>query len=522
MSGPSSDAPRYDLNLKHYSFRPESFPCGSIRQLLFDDCLLGLGAGPDQFPHGIRFSLGTARKHGVPIFEGEKPWETSSAWISVLRDSGRYRMWYNSSHEGHQGLVVSYAESDDGVHFVRPKTGTLEWRGSRDHNVVFTGGHAGVSPELGNVFIDPNAEEGERYKLIYAEWDGPFIFDLLKHHGIFTGRAGTLRGAYSPDGLQWTRYVEDFLGHYPDSQNSATWDPALGKYVIYHRRSGQYGGVDLPTLKAKPLSCGRCVGRIESEDFRNWSDSELALAPDLHDTLNTDIYNSAYSRHPDNPNSHYLFPSFYRHYEGTFEVQVCTSRDNRHWQRPTRETFIPLGHRGEFDCFIVSVAPGFVPISDDEWALYYRSGNGPHRPNDHILANMTEQEKASIASRVSRVVIKRDRILGIEASPEAGWFATRPLSFEGDQLVVNVEPTGPNPELRVQLLDAATMKPIDGYVFETCRPITSDELDGVVRWQGRQRIGPEVPRGAVALHFRLRNCRVYAFQFRQRNDRAKV
>ena len=126
---------------------------------------------------------------------------------------------------------------------------------------------------------------------------------------------------------------------------------------------------------------------------------------------------------------------------------------------------------------------------------------------------MTEEEKASFASRVGRVTFKRDRVVGIEAGDEPGRFSTRPLSFECERLVVNVEPTGPNPELRVPLLNARDGSPIEGYTFEQCRPITSGELDGAVSWAGRDRIGPEVPRGAVCLHFTLRDVRVYAFQF---------
>ncbi len=120
-----------DLNQKRYAPPVEAYPCGTARQMLFDDFLLGLGSSYDQFPHGVRFGIGTVRKHGAPIFEGEQPWEASSAWCSVLREGGTFRMWYNSSHEGHRGSVVSYAESEDGLHFVRSAGGVLERRAAR-------------------------------------------------------------------------------------------------------------------------------------------------------------------------------------------------------------------------------------------------------------------------------------------------------------------------------------------------------------------------------------------------------
>ena len=159
---------------------------------------------------------------------------------------------------------------------------------------------------------------------------------------------------------------------------------------------------------------GRAVGRLESVDYRNWESTGVALQADFHDTLDTDIYNSAYARYPYSPNLHFMFPSFYRHYEGTFEVQVCTSRDNRNWFRANRDTFVPLGEPGQFDCFIVSVAHGFVAVDDDTLALYYRSGDGPHGGSKPIELDYQPR------SRVSRVTFKRDRIIGIKAGAGAG------------------------------------------------------------------------------------------------------
>ena len=497
--------PKFDVHQRPLQRKPPPFPVGSVRQVLFDDFLLAMADRDhwDQLAYGIRFSLGRVEKHGSPVMKGDAPWEESSAWLNVLREEGRYRMWYHSGHSDRRGGRVSYAESEDGVHWEKSKLGLVEVGGSQDNNVVFEGGFNGVNPEFGNVFRDPNTEPGEEYKMVYAEWHGRFVFEVPG----YSPSNGTLRGASSPDGIHWTRYYENFLHHYPDSQNVATWDSTLEKYVAYHRSFSFYAGLDAGPLRVKGLRRGRAIGRMESDDFRRWSPSEIAVTPDLEDGLNTDIYNPSYSRHPDNVNAHYLFPSFYRHYEGTFEVQVCTSRDNRHWARPCRDTFVPLGAPGEFDCFIISVSPGIVQVDNDTWALYYRSGDGPHGGSHPIKLDYTVQ------SRVSRVTLKRDRVLGIEGRGEGGHFSTRPLSFEGTRLVVNAEPTGPDPELQVQFLSSDTNDPIDGYTFDRCQPINTDGLDIPVVWEGKERIGAEVSRESVRLHFKVRSMRVYAFQF---------
>ena len=338
----SETTPKFDVHPAPPQRKQPAFPIGSVRQLLFDDFLLAM-ADPvhwDQLAYGVQFALGKVEKHGSPIMEGDAPWETGTAWLNVLREGDRYRMWYNSSHADHRGLRVSYAESEDGIHWQKPKLGVIDIGGSRENSVVFDGGYGGATAEFGDVFRDPNAEPSEEYKMVYSEWIDRELF-FARPEGIRYN--GTLRGASSPDGIHWTRYSENYLNRYPDSQNVATWDPTLEKYVAYHRAGSFFAGLDAGPLRVKEQRRGRAVARMESDDFRQWSPSEVALAVDLDDGLNTDIYNPSYSRHPDNVNAHYLFPSFYRHYEGTFELQVCTSRDNRHWARPCRDTFVPLG-----------------------------------------------------------------------------------------------------------------------------------------------------------------------------------
>ena len=476
-------------------------PAGTDRHLFVDDFYLALGSNPGEYPLNIRWVTGSVAKHGEPIFEGKPPSEEGSAWFSVAKEGGIYRMWYNSNHKQRRGMFVSYAESSDGVNFERKNVGSVEIDGLDENNVVFDGGLNGISPEMGNIFIDPNALEGERYKMIYTDWAGPEVFELP-----FTHNVGMLRGAASPDGIKWTRYYDNFTGRYCDSQNSACWDATLGSYVVYHRSTGAYGGVEAEHYRIPAERRGRAVGRLISTDYRNWESTGIALQADFADGLNTDIYNSAYSRYPHSPNLHFLFPSFYRHYEGVFEVQVCTSRDNRSWFRACRNTYVPLGSPGEFDSFIVSVCPGFVEVDSDTFALYYRSGDGPHGGSRPFELDYQPR------SRMSRVTFKRDRIVGIEAGGEEGQFITRPMQLGGPKILVNFEPITPEAKLKAQLVSIHTKEPVPGYSFDDCTPVTTDGLDSVVRWKDHPTIGAEVLAKPVRLHFRFNDARLYAFQ----------
>ena len=94
-----------------------------------------------------------------------------------------------------------------------------------------------------------------------------------------------------------------------------------------------------------------------------------------------------------------------------------------------------------------------------------------------------------------------------------GHFTTRPLRFKGQNLILNVEPAGPEAEMKVQLL-SADGEVIPGYTFDDCTAITEDLLDAQIKWTGKDYIGPEISEKPVRLHFRFRNMRIYAFQFR--------
>ena len=64
--------------------------------------------------------------------------------------------------------MLAYAESADGVSWLKPDVGTVEYNGSRDNNLVF-----GLDLSLGRhaigayVFKDPAALPDEAYKLVH-------------------------------------------------------------------------------------------------------------------------------------------------------------------------------------------------------------------------------------------------------------------------------------------------------------------------------------------------------------------
>jgi hypothetical protein len=497
---------------------------GSRRQLLFDDFFVCTGFWtetdnhPERVPHNIRWSPGRAERSVEPVMRADRPWEDWAGGLTVLKDGGMYRGWYGGLKRPGGGFFVSYAESDDGVTWRKPSLGIIEKAGSKQNNIVFEGADAWQTSGA-CVFIDPSAKPEERYKMVFSAWETKHTYPFGDFP--FALRAGVVRGAFSGDGLHWTQYPEIFFGGYSDTHNAATFDPVLQKYVAYIRWGGSYGALDNGPHPVRSEVRGRSISRMESWDFHEWSPPETNFVADFEDGLDVDFYTSGYSRYDGADYAHFLFPSVFHHWDGIINTQVAVSRDGKNWLRPTREAFVPNGPEGSFDSRMIFVAPGLVPAGNDRLALYYRGDNVPHPPHPGV----PDPPEGSAVMATGRVLFKRDRIICIEGNRAAGTFATRPLIFEGRRLVVNVEPTGPNPRLEVEMIGVGIKPaeskvrgkfmedaPCPGCSLDESLPITTDELDGPVRWKTRAEVGDWAGK-PVRLRFRIQSMRIFGFQF---------
>jgi hypothetical protein len=68
---------------------------------------------------------------------------------SVIRHQGKFKLWYVAGGEealealgrhSLRGWYPAYAESDDGIHWTKPKLGLVEYRGRRDNNLLLLEG----------------------------------------------------------------------------------------------------------------------------------------------------------------------------------------------------------------------------------------------------------------------------------------------------------------------------------------------------------------------------------------------
>jgi len=55
---------------------------------------------------------------------------------TVLHDGGKFRMWYYSSGKQRSEGPITYAESKDGVNWIKPDLGQVLINGSRQNNAI--------------------------------------------------------------------------------------------------------------------------------------------------------------------------------------------------------------------------------------------------------------------------------------------------------------------------------------------------------------------------------------------------
>jgi len=438
------------------------------------------GALAERLEGGARLELHAPVAREVALVH-DAPWEgKESGYATVLRDGGLYRMYYRGGGELSQE-VTCVAESEDGVHWTRPSLGLFEFKGSKENNIVWRA----ERPSYGEShnftpFIDANpaCPPEERYKAIG-----------LTHYKDAAGENHPgLLALISPDGLHWRRASEEpFLrkGAF-DSQNTAFWDAARGRYACYSRigREGK-----------------RSIQLSVSTDFRQWSDPrplDFGPAPLEH------FYTNAICPYPRAPEMLIGLPMRFvperrrlgaegREVDGVSDGVLIASRDGLHFPRVFMEAFLRPGpdpenwgaaHGNNTPAFgIHETAPGEISLW---WAEHY--GTVP---------------------RMRRGTLRTDGFVSVRAPRAGGEIVTPPLVFTGRRLTLNYS-TSAVGSVRVELQDAAG-QPLPGFELHRCGEIFGDEFEREVAWEGAPDLAALAGRPA-RLRFVLSDADLYSFR----------
>ncbi|MEC7558147.1 MAG: hypothetical protein VYA32_13265, partial [Planctomycetota bacterium] len=148
----------------------EPLNLGEQRELMFDGHLFSSVRGLS-FRQHRPVERETSLDFSAP-WEGRRDFGFSvTGYATVLTEPGRFRMYYASWY-GHrlkpgdpEQQFTGYCESRDGIDWVRPKLGRVEFDGDKQNNILLQGGP--VSHNFAP-FIDtrPGVAADEKYKAV--------------------------------------------------------------------------------------------------------------------------------------------------------------------------------------------------------------------------------------------------------------------------------------------------------------------------------------------------------------------
>jgi len=440
-------------------------------------------------PQGIELKVHPPAVDPNPAILPDRPWEASylSPYASFIQEDGVYRCWYENGSPG-ASFGLAYAESADGLTWHKPDLGLVEWKGSRQNNLVR------IYPRpLGiGVFQDPVAPPSERYKMVWCLW---------------TETERQVLGAVSPDGLHWTDLEKPLLDNqHSDVQNIALYDEDLGQYVLYTRqRDGLMGR--------------RGVNRTAAADFRHFPPSVPVLENDPLDPPDVDIYCNGYSRWPGATDAHLMRLSMYERTSDTINVHLATSRDGIIWHRPLGRTPWLAPAASKQNPYMSTYAcAGIVPTATGEWSSYLGVIRYGHNEDKHPGGD-TNHISEEAESGILRAVVREDGFTSL-ASRGRGEFWTIPFKLDADSIRLNMR-TLYSGHVRCQILasspaevgsDTKSIDSVEGYTLDDCQPLSGDHIDAPLTWNGRTDLSHLRGR-TVRLHFDLYKADLYAIRF---------
>jgi len=412
-------------------------PNGTQRELFIDGHMI------EKMTGDVRQQLQLPEPKEV-VLTTDAPWEGNTcAYYTIFRDGDLFRMYYRGSHwdtskkKATHREVTCYAESRDGVNWVKPNLGLFEFNGSKDNNIVLDG--LGTHCFVAFKDENPNARPEARYRGVSRGWP-------LGKTGLYIYE--------SPDGIRWKMTQSEPVitqGEF-DSQNLAFWDARIGKYREYHR-------IFVDGIRA--------IMTATSDDFVQWSKPELLGYQE--GIPNQHLYTNAILPYARAPHLYLGFPTRYLPNDGQrVEPTLMVSRDglNFHrWLEPIVPESAPKDRGGNRSNYM---AWGLVEL--------------PGRANN-LSVYATEAYYAGPDSRLRRFEYRKDGFVSVNGGTRGGVLIAKPIQLGrlADRLTLNYR-TAEEGLVRVGLY-RPDGNAIPGFSLAECRALAGDQLSEAVMWK---------------------------------------
>ncbi|NUQ62090.1 MAG: hypothetical protein HUU20_06360 [Pirellulales bacterium] len=421
----------------------------------------------------------------------DQPWEGQvSGYVTVIHDGDLYRMYYRGrpltgygDNDPRSQEVTCYAESRDGITFTRPKLGLISFGGNKDNNAILA--------DVGHVthnfapFLDsrPGVPASERFKAVGGSSESGLI-------------------AYvSEDGIRFRKLQDKpiITGGAFDSQNNVLWSDHEQCYVCFFR-----------TFK----NGVRWITRTTSTDFLTWTpavDMTFGDAPNEHLYTNQTV---AYFRAP-----HIYIGTAARFWPGrrslsdeqvaalqldapvnygglkleSSDAVLLTSRGGNRYDRTFLESLVrPGADLKNWTARSNYPARGIVPTGPTEMSIYVQRHYG--QPTHYL----------------QRLTFRTDGLAAVHAGYQPGELVTKPVTFEGRQLTLNMSSSAAG-GVFVEIQDAAG-RPIPGFTLAECHELNTDDLARAVSWKNGSDVSTLAGK-PIRLRFRLKDADLFALQF---------
>lgn len=485
---------------------------GSRKHVFVDDALVARS-------EGVRFAV-------QPPRFAERVLDHVRGHLSLVEDEqGRLRLYYREV-----GDVLAVMVSADGIHWEKPDLHHGGFRGLR--NVVLPKPVA-----LGNVFVDPNAPPEMRWKY-FSGIRGRDMF-------VFSSRDGWWFEPFEVAALPFAAgsqsiiYYDDqrqlYVGHHRSDYARTPGGETERRFVRSETRDlfGPWPWERIPPGETRQRA--RAQG-LRPHPLDPWFldngplmpsgpgiELPTALGPDAAlDPPGTDIYNTKVVKYPWAPDTYVAFPTMYFHYDGdgpperqvlgskkrgrgsgVTEVQLAVSRDGVRWKRYPRPAYVPIGSFGSNDVHMYFLTHGMVRRGNQIWQYV-----GGHDGNG-IAYHSAWGRKGPWP--LYRLVQRLDGFVAAEADYTGGTLVTRPLTFTGKRLRLNID-TGAVGYAQVGFLDE-NGQPIASFSVDECIYINGDFIDAPVEWRDRGADVSSLAGRVVQVVFRMRGAKLYAMQF---------
>ena len=416
-------------------------------------------------------------KHGTP---GQPDEYCAKFYGSIIRHEGRFKMWYvagdsdgrkAASRRPHSyyGWRPAYAESQDGIHWTKPNLGLVEYKGSRNNNLVLVDPPEVMGLQL-IVLHEPNdPDPARRFKMmVSAAW--------AKGH--------TSVPLFSADGLRW---------HTPRKVTPIDYRIQPEEFFVpveHFEQSGLYKWQGMYCMTGQQIDpwvwlpdgqlSGRAMTILHSRDFIHWPAAKtlaftrygyrprpVGQGEEAH--LPASIW------HRDN-----VLLGIYGQWHGAVRTEdrsvdlgLLISNDGYHFREPLPDfVFLPHGPKGVWDSRALLQGQAFEHIGD-RTHIWYGSSS--------LFTGSAEES----STQVGLATLRRDGFgyLSVRHPAAPASLTTCALRLrKGGKLSVNADGLSAESWLDVELLDEREI-PIPAYSGENCIAARRPGFNQPVSWK---------------------------------------